>query len=532
MHKILTVLFGIILVGVLFLEVDARFLNNSEVVIVEMTASGFVPSRVAVPEGGAIKFVNVDTETHWPAVNIHPIHSSYPGSDIRKCSTPEEMFIFDACRPIEPGESYTFLFRQSGGWGFHDHIVPRFFGGVDVTPVEGYEPPPVPPSVIAWRFFNTIVNLNSPDSIRGLDLFRGPSSTLQLGRYSKEKLISSKDYEEEIALDTALNDLEIRRMITQLGVERTVQKAFAEAISLSRTCHREMHYIGRAAYDLYGVQGVTECDESCVFGCYHGAMETMFADLGAGASSELENLCGGLDTVYGRYQCFHGIGHGFLTFLRTNLPEALNACETLSTDEAREACYGGVFMENSAAAFGQSVGNEGHVSEWASWTDFNYPCSLFVENPTIQKWCYEFQGGWIYVALGHDFDAAAVECNEGVPLSMRSTCFQGLGRNYAGHIRYDPVATESFCASVSPEYYGDCILGASRVHIDYLGPTVENNASEFCSGLPNKEAQQICHTSFIQRVSDFFSSYDEKSQLCSRMENPYKEQCFTSIEES
>ena len=87
--------------------------------IVKMTKSGFDPENVSVKAGESVTWVNEDTEPHWPASNDHPNHTVYPG--------------FDAKKPIQAGESYTFVFEKVGSWGFHDHLNSRKTGTVTVS---------------------------------------------------------------------------------------------------------------------------------------------------------------------------------------------------------------------------------------------------------------------------------------------------------------------------------------------------------------------------------------------------------------
>jgi hypothetical protein len=457
------------------------------------------------------------------------VHTQYPGSDIRKCGTIEEYLIFDACRPLEPGERYEFVFRQSGGWGFHDHLEESFFGGVDVPPVEDYRPPFVAPSVFFWKVFDNLFDITRNASVRGLNLFRMEFSAARLGAYEKDDLASSKDYERESVFTVAVDDLEVRRMIHQLGASRVLEKLVKESETSSQSCHRQAHYIGWAVYDLFGVEGVTECSDVCVFGCYHGAMELMFADSGQGVSNDVERLCASLDTIYGRYQCFHGMGHGFFTFLQADLPKAIDACKTLDENSAQEACYGGVFMENGVAAYGKSIGNEGHLSEWLSWTDVHYPCGLFESDLKVQEWCYALQGSWMYVVRGHDFDAAIVDCMD-APRSMIGRCMESLGRNFGARYRYDAVRTESYCASMPDRYYEDCIFGATKALIHEGGASPDNKTPELCKSFETTRAKDACNTLFIQSVYEFFANDSTRLVFCPKLEAPYDDQCVQFIE--
>ena len=95
--------------------------------IIEITANGFSPKELTISVGETVKWVNKDTEEHWPATAMHPTHTVYPGSSIEKCGTSEEENIFDACGGSPPRESWGFTFNEVGSWSYHDHIVNGLF---------------------------------------------------------------------------------------------------------------------------------------------------------------------------------------------------------------------------------------------------------------------------------------------------------------------------------------------------------------------------------------------------------------------
>lgn len=101
---------------------------------VEITANGFSPSAIKVKAGDTVTWTNKDSAPHWPATAAHPTHTVYPGSDIAKCGTAAQSEIFDACKGLAPGESFSFKFDQAGTWKYHDHLKPMapFFGSVTV----------------------------------------------------------------------------------------------------------------------------------------------------------------------------------------------------------------------------------------------------------------------------------------------------------------------------------------------------------------------------------------------------------------
>jgi plastocyanin len=100
--------------------------------IVKHTSEGFKPVAITVNVGDTVTWTNEADEAMWPATDIHPIHRNYPGSDMKKCGTPEEKETFDSCRAVGKGESYSFTFSQKGSWNYHNHRSPSEKGVVVV----------------------------------------------------------------------------------------------------------------------------------------------------------------------------------------------------------------------------------------------------------------------------------------------------------------------------------------------------------------------------------------------------------------
>jgi len=98
---------------------------------VEMSSSGFSPSSLTINAGDTVTFLAISSNI-WPASDIHPTHRNYPGSDISKCNTAEADNIFDACRGIPNGNSYSFTFTEVGTWNYHNHFSPGRRGTIIV----------------------------------------------------------------------------------------------------------------------------------------------------------------------------------------------------------------------------------------------------------------------------------------------------------------------------------------------------------------------------------------------------------------
>ncbi len=80
------------------------------------------PSSITVHVGDIATFVNQDSRLHWPGSDPHPTHSSLPS--------------LDALGGISQGQSYSYTFKKTGKFGWHDHLAdnPTTIGTLTVFP--------------------------------------------------------------------------------------------------------------------------------------------------------------------------------------------------------------------------------------------------------------------------------------------------------------------------------------------------------------------------------------------------------------
>ncbi|GIW66802.1 MAG: hypothetical protein KatS3mg095_0700 [Candidatus Parcubacteria bacterium] len=106
--------------------------NNISEVIIKITNNGFEPKEVKINKGTKVTWINESSNPSWLASAVHPTHRVYPGSGIEKCGTPEQEKIFDACRGLNKGETWSFVFNEVGEWYYHDHLNPSLRGEIVV----------------------------------------------------------------------------------------------------------------------------------------------------------------------------------------------------------------------------------------------------------------------------------------------------------------------------------------------------------------------------------------------------------------
>lgn len=87
---------------------------------VVLTKDGYDPEEISINVGDTIVFSTSDDygRLHWPASNLHPSHALYSE--------------FDPKEPIEPEDTWSFVFTKVGEWRFHDHLAPYYTGVINV----------------------------------------------------------------------------------------------------------------------------------------------------------------------------------------------------------------------------------------------------------------------------------------------------------------------------------------------------------------------------------------------------------------
>ncbi len=90
------------------------YIGSVYVSVVDYDGKTFSPSTVFIPKGGAVIFRNRSNESVRVASNPHPVHDFYP----EKGGCVDSLF--DSCVNIPPKVSWSFTFKYTGTWGYHN----------------------------------------------------------------------------------------------------------------------------------------------------------------------------------------------------------------------------------------------------------------------------------------------------------------------------------------------------------------------------------------------------------------------------
>ncbi len=478
-----------------------------------MTEQGFEPSKVEIPEGGTVEFVNKSGVERWPASNFHPSHLLYPE--------------FDPKQGIKDGETWTFKFEKVGVWKFHDHLFPQFSGTVTVKAVEAVSSKPVEAIVnssqdhqnIFVRFWDWLKNLfkhskpqkNTEDK---------KQDSVDLAKYQGDiEQGSEKIFSDDISLGVHLKKYGVKETITSL---RLLESKLG-------SCHQAAHRAGHIGYKMFGDKAFVEYGPECQSGYYHGVLEAYFQEHGTeNIKDSVDSLCKGSNNSFFEHQCVHGIGHGLEAWANYELLDALAACDQLS--RRQDSCWGGVFMENLAAQLSGPVESgkltpvgetDVHVTKYLKNDDPLYPCD-FVEDK-YKNSCYFLQTSRMMQIFGVDFKKIAESCGT-APEIYQGSCFGSMGRDVGGAFPRDSAREIKECGFVKDAQMRIlCLSGA--VQNGFWDSSGQDFAIGFCKQLTQKDEKMSCYSTVFSRIPEIIFDAKEKQAVCEKVETFFVEQC-------
>lgn len=302
-----------------------------------------------------------------------------------------------------------------------------------------------------------------------------------------------------------------------------IAQDFGNGINLE--CHGPFHMTGRAAYKATGLEAFRLENNLCGSGYVHGAIEEYLKHTGTDDfEDKVNDVCKNYSSLNSRKNCYHGFGHGVMLNKNYDLIEALNLCDELDSEDKKNSCYQGVFMENIIGSINHGISHTSHKSHWVS-SDPYYPCTSQNLSDAKKEDCFYYQASWMLQLNGNNFKDASVLC-ENAPIG-NSNCFTNIGQEAVYSFPGNPAASIQICL-ISKEYKYDCIRGLIHTTINSLGEKVKYEPFNLCKELKNDAEKSFCYGYTGIKLSEIFEDDTNKiKELCGLSETEFIPRCLS-----
>ena len=240
------------------------------------------------------------------------------------------------------------------------------------------------------------------------------------------------------------------------------------------TAHTYIHIFGMLLYIKFGIKGVSYCDATFAYGCYHSLVARAIEEQGTQIVPLLNQLCSkNLEKLNVAITgCQHGIGHGVLGYYGytfDSLEQALTVCYKLPEKFETNACEAGTYMEYDFRTMLLSQASQRPFNP----SDPYDPCNRLA--PYLQSDCYFWNDQWLISSLsGQDinenldspmvsidlgnkipaiFQRLGRVCNKIPNMRNQLSCFTGAGYFVGGFVGWSIPEAIQACDEFSPYGY-------------------------------------------------------------------------------
>ncbi len=405
--------------------------EEESAVLIAITKNGFEPSSITIKPHTKVVFINRDDVGHWPASDRHPTHSDFAGTDLEvHCSenykgNPS----FDSCRAIEAGETWSFIFEDSGTFHYHDHVWSHLSGTIIVEEERQRS------RIEVWLsdFFDWANSLFVVD----------------IDKLEKKLLDITESEDPRAAIET-------------------LRKKSSSNSSVYAVCHDLVHEIGRYSYKKYKDINIATSyqNEFCNSGYIHGVYEEYFVESQL-STTTIKELCSGAKNKFEIWQCNHGIGHGLMYKTGGDLITSLETCySSLLSSMAGDMCQNAVYMElfNNEILLKETLFIQG--------TD---PFKICAEMTYEKNDCYLYASTYFVKNHNWSFDAAMDLCMN-LAETSKLYCIKGVVGEASRNI-YELENAFALCRRFEMgNIFNECVKMAGSIVVFQTGSIEESLA--------------------------------------------------------
>lgn len=310
----------------------------------------------------------------------------------------------------------------------------------------------------------------------------------------------------------------IASLTRQVGPEKAIALLNDSSFAKAGKSHLLAHKIGEIAFDMYKEDALPYCREDMRSGCSHGLFTAAIAHVGFGGVERMIEKC----KSWSKFQytmCLHAAGHAFTALGGYDVFAAVAQCDKLTgpTQEERNRCYSGVFMENAHGVHGGLIPP---MHPWLSVSDLLKPCNIV--DLKYRTACYYNQAGWWYAdVFDRDLGKTIAVCAT-VPGEYQSACYDNVARVISTQENNDIEKVKSACALLPNSWKDECF---KSIAISAYSQGDETLPFIFCRIIVSGNVKKSCY----QRLESDFLLHEVTKEtywrLCAEFEAPYKTLC-------
>lgn len=358
---------------------------------------------------------------------------------------------------------------------------------------------------------------------------------------------------------------ELKKFFQNLANEKGAEYAYellrVAPIPKNIDMHLMGHIVGDVLYKQKGASGIKICTEDFRNACSHTIVVGLLLDKGEQALAEISKACGQAPGGSGAYSmCYHGLGHGVLSYVDFDLKKAIYLCEKVHDagflgPEARQ-CIGGAIMEII-------TGGDHDKKSWAKMrkiylkdSDPLYPCNNDFIPDNAKHMCYTYLTPHLFQVAGADlgnpqpehFKKAFTYCSK-VPQNQPGNiqaCYGGFGKEFVvllmgRDIRMNTlerIEKDKFKKVFEFCKLADQLKGVEACIIDavssyYWGgenkPTI---AILFCTSIEEAVFQDVCFQHLISSVNMFVKDENYRREVCNQIPESFRLSCQKKLLDS
>ncbi|MFZ2522241.1 MAG: hypothetical protein WAX44_00040 [Minisyncoccia bacterium] len=318
------------------------------------------------------------------------------------------------------------------------------------------------------------------------------------------------------------------------------------------------HEVGNVLYKQEGISAITACDNDFRNACSHSVVIGIFEDNGETALKDIAEACKKAPGGIGAYtMCFHGLGHGILSYEGYDMEKASKICQKTGTAEygynESAQCISGTVMEIIGGGFHD---RDIWTDQRIKYLDKNKPLSLCQKDfipENAKSFCYDYLTPFLFEAVGanigsptdEDFKKAFKICDS-IPLNQagyRDACFGGFGKEFNGLVQGRDIRMDSV-NSISKEKLGkihdwcmltdkvddqkSCIIHAMN-SLYWGGENDKMVPINFCTVSRTEELRGLCFSNLNGSVSYYIKDRNYRVDYCSKIPENYKEECQKAL---